>query len=232
MAKTYLDIINDARDEFGGGHITISRLVDDDAEVAKARAAMQKAVRDLFAKNVSIPSENKITSITTTISQSLLTNLVSNPWDAKMVREIHYYDSAENVRRRLIPLSATKAEDFKLLTFQEKYPQYYYQSGNDIYVLPIPDAVYTLQLRYSKAIPLLGVSDLTTQLDADNEGILILTDLVYAYLVKGQDPEWEKHLSLARTNAELYYDRLNFGLKNQGVTSIMRVRTNPADLNY
>lgn len=234
VVKTYLNIINDARDEVSPGTIPISRLEDTDAEAKRCRSAIQRAVRDLFAGHLSLASESKITTISTVIAQSLLTNVASNPWDTKMVLEMHWLDTTQtpNVRIPILPVTESKAEDLKLLTFTDDTPQYYYQKGNDLYVLPTPVAVETIYIRYNRQIPLLGLSDLTTSLDVDNEGILILTDLCSAHLRKGRDPEWKAYLAEAKAAAEVYYERMNFGLKNQGIRSIMNIRPNLADRSY
>lgn len=232
MVKTYLDVINDARDELGQGTIALSRLNDTDAEVKKCRACIQAAVRDLLAKHVSIPSENFVAVVSTVPSQSLLTNVISNPWDTKMIREIFWLDTVSNDRKRVNPVTLGQVKDLELVSFAEPQPQFYYQKGNDIYLLPTPDVVYTVHVRYSRTIPLLGITDLTTQLDLDNEGILILTDLTRAYFMRGKDPEWKTYLAEAQANAQDYYQRVNYGTRKQGVQSTMRVSSNSADTNY
>ncbi len=234
MVTTYLDIINAARDTLGQGTIPLTQLSDTNAEVKKARAAVQSAVKDLFAKHTSIPTENFVATIVTVPATALLTNLSSNPWDTKMVRDVFYLDPETNNRRKLLPVTLSQSKDLALITFEDNTPQFYYQSGNDLYVIPTPAAAtaYTLYVRYSRTIPLIKIADLSTALEIDNEGVLVLEDLTKAYLIVGKDPEWKAYLALAQQNAQDYYHRLNSGLQNQGVQSIMRVRSNSADLNY
>ena len=88
MAKTYLDIINDARDELGQSTITTSRIVDTDVEVKKGRSAIQYAVRDLYSKHLNQKSEEKTVRVTTVPTQAILTNVTTDPWDGKMVQEL------------------------------------------------------------------------------------------------------------------------------------------------
>ncbi len=232
MTTTYLDIINAARDTLGQGTIPLTQLVDTNAEVKKARAAVQSAVKDLFSKHTSIPTENFIVTIPTVPATALLTNTSSNPWDTKMVRDIFYKDTSTSTRRKLLPVTPSQSKDLALATFDDNTPQFYYQSGNSLYIVPTPTAVYSLDVRYSRTIPLIKIADLSTVLEIDNEGVLILEDLTRAYLIIGKDPEWKAYLALAQQNAQDYYQRINSGLQNQGVSSIMRVRANSADLNY
>lgn len=232
MAQTYLDVINFARGELGKSDLPLSRLVDTDVEARKGRSALQRALKDLLTKHLLIPTENFIAEVETLDTVSKLTNLTTDPWDCKMVRELHYLDETENVRRRISPITEAQAKDFALKEFAETYPQFYYQKGNDLYVLPVPNGVYKIQLRYSRVIPILALEDLTSEISIDGEGFLVLQDLTQAYLQAGVDPEWQTYLGLARESAEVYYKRLNYGLKNQGVRSTMKVRTNTADRSF
>lgn len=232
MVTTYLDILNAARDTLGQSTIPLTQLTDTNAEVKKGRAAVQSAVKDLFSKHTSIPTENFITRIPTVIAAALLTNTSSNPWDTKLVKDIYYVDTSTSTRRKVLPVTLSQSKDLALATFDDNTPQFYYQSGSSLYVIPTPTAVYALDVRYSRTIPLIRISDLATVLEIDNEGVLILEDLTKAYLIIGKDPEWKAYLALAQQNAQDYYQRLNSGLQNQGVNSIMKVRANSADLNY
>jgi len=234
MPKTYLDVINDARDEITPGTIPLSRLTDTDAEVKRSRSCIQRALRDLLARHLAIPSESKIGTVTTTTGNALLTNLISDPWDTKMVMEMHYLDTTQtpNVRRRVLPITEAQSKDLLLLTYTDTTPRYYYQKGNNLYLVPVPQAAYSIDIRYNRTVPLIAIEDLTTQLDLDNEGILVLTDLTKAHLLQGKDPEWEKILGMALKSVDVYYERLNYGQKKQGVNGTMKVQINRADWSY
>jgi hypothetical protein len=234
MAKRYLDLVNYVRQGLGKSNLVESSLTNDDADARRSANAVQKAIRDLFTSHTNIPTENFTAEVETVASESKLTNLSTNPWDTKMIREMKYKEEngSEVEYFKIMPITEAQATELLTHTFDNNYPQYYYQKQNDIHVVPVPTSEYKVWMRYSRDIPLIEIENLLDTLDVDNEGYLVLADLVELHLAKRRDPEWQQDLVLARTAAEKYFERINYGLKNQGVHSIMKIEPNQADRNY
>lgn len=226
---SYIEIINRAREESGKTPIPLSLINTTNVDAREGRSALQSAIASAF-QNLSVPSEDILGSINTTIGTSLLT--LPGTADLNVIKSLKRKNIEGNLWLDLALVTKEGAEQLKLQTFAENYPTYYWIDNRQMYILPVPTQAYELQIRYSKIVPLLEYEDLVNVLNVDNELIFALIKYTTGYLKQNSDPTFERYLVEGAALRDAYFSKMDKTLKIHGKADIIKVRTNRADRRF
>jgi hypothetical protein len=227
---SYIEIINRARGESGKTDIPLSLINSSNADAVQGRSALQRALVSAFQQNLSIPSEDVLTTVATTVGTSVLT--VPTKTDLNVIKCLKRKNDDNDLWISLTLVTKEEAEQLKLQTYESNKPLFYWIDNRQLNILPVPTTSVNLQIRYGNIIPLLGFEDLTSIPTIDNEMTLALISYTIAYLKQSSDPQFGIYLQEGDRIRDLYFQRMNRTLKREGKSNIVRVRPRLADRSF
>lgn len=175
-------------------------------------------MQDFLGKTISVNINNFVKPTQTVIGVDEIANIVSQPWDSKVIKNVRRKsDDNTSWVSLIVANSLEEVESLKLQTFDSNKPQYVYVEQNTLKILPVPTAVYDLQIYYTGAVPRVTVDDLTDITTLDSEGDFILSLYVEAYYREKQgDPVSATKFAKAESLAETYRQKNNRLAKRVG----------------
>lgn len=227
---SYIEIINRARGESGKTDIPFSLINSSNADAVQGRSALQRALVSAFQQNLSIPSEDVLTTVATTVGTSVLT--IPDKTDLNVIKCLKRKNDDNDLWISLTLVTKEEAEQLKLQTYESNKPLFYWIDNRQLNILPVPTTSVNLQIRYGNIIPLLAFEDLTSIPTIDNEMTLALISYTIAYLKQSSDPQFGIYLQEGDRIRDLYFQRMNRTLKRQGKSNIARVRPRLADRSF
>jgi hypothetical protein len=191
--------------------LPLSQVISTNAEARSAAAYVSAALHDFLGKTLSLNVNNFVKPVQTVNGVDEIANVVSQPWDSKVIKNIRRKsDDGTSWLSLIVVNSLEEVESIKLQTFDSNQPQYVYVEQNALKILPVPTAVYDLQIYYTAAIPRITVDDLTDITTLDAEGDYILSLYVEAYYREKQgDPVSAAKFGKAENLAETYRQKNN-----------------------
>lgn len=214
---TPLDLLNKARKKNGGqDSLTYTAL----ATNAQGSGSNIEHVDEIFSKaykksqdwnfNDIFVEVNTVASVETIATTSLTTL-----WEPGAIKEVRRQDGNNKPLLSLItPTKANELED----RFQNSKPIYWYVENESLKVLPVPDAVYTLQVRYQGLIPTISIDNIASTIVIpkvlqDALVIGIFSRLLY----EDGDPEWVNWDGQFQADLAAALKRNNANYKKQGL---------------
>ena len=175
-------------------------------------------MQDFLGKTISVNINNFVKPTQTVVGVNEIANIVSQPWDSKVIKNVRRKsDDNTSWVSLIVANSLEEVESLKLQTFDSNKPQYVYVEQNTLKILPVPTAVYDLQIYYTGAVPRVTVDDLTDITTLDSEGDFILSLYVEAYYREKQgDPVSATKFAKAESLAETYRQKNNRLAKRVG----------------
>lgn len=195
----------------GDNTLPLSKLVSTNAEARTAAAFISAALQEFLSDTLSVNVNNYIDTVQTAIGVDEIVNIITNPWDVKVIKNVkRKSDDGTSWLPLIIINSLEEVENYKLQTFTENKPQLVYVEQSSLKILPVPTAVYDLQIYYTAAVPRVTVDDLTNITTLDAEGDYVLSLFVEAlYREKQGDPLYVNKLTKAEEKKIEYRERNN-----------------------
>lgn len=227
---TYRDILNRARARQAGTPLSATGIGDGSGDSLQGIQALNNAV-SVFSKNsYDLDATEKVASIITTASSDLLTAPTPG-WDTNVIKAVNWLKTGATTFTPLVLLdSLEKAEEYKLKTFDDNYPRYWYVNGGNIYILPESSTGgYALKVFYQQMYVDVTADNVNDTIILPASAISTLVDGAYAYLrEQAGDPQWMQLLQLFEASVKQFYARNKYTLKRQG-KRLFRVRPQSAD---
>lgn len=217
---TYLEVLNRARARQGGTPLNATVIAQNIGDSLQGIQALNNAIAVFHENSFDLEGYDKVASITTTASTGLLTP--PNPsWDTNVIKAVKYQKAGETVLTPLILINLQTAEDYKLLTFTENDPKYWYTYSGQIYILPVPTIGYSLKVFYQQMQPDITSDNITNAIMLPDTVLKTLQDLVYAYLREQVgDPQWGVYYQKAEQQVVKFYQRNKHTNKRQGMQKV------------
>jgi hypothetical protein len=185
-------------------------------------AALNAAVATFYDNSYDLDATDKVATILTTASTSLLTP-PTDTWDSNVIKAIKYQKAGQTVLTPLTLVDLPTAEDLKLQPFGVNDPLYWYVNQSNVYVLPVPSIGYTLRVFYQGMYPDITVDNITDTVILPSSALKTLVDLIYARLREQiGDPQWGVYQQMAEQQVVKFYARNKHTYKRQG-RQVLRV---------
>lgn len=229
---SYLDIVNDARAETNKSPITIVGISNNSAESLLAIRLVNRCLAKIYKAGVDFDFAEKITTISTVSgNNTLAAPSAPSEWDSNIINNIWYKDTVQ--RYKLILLSGKEAAD--LLAFNltlnagsDNYPKWWYVFNGAVYILPVPTAVYTLDVYYQGLLPSVTAGTMTSTVSMPPDFLEAMRMGVKAYLREGdRDPQWPELEGQFLADIKLSIERNKFVIKNHGL-QMYQLRPSPS----
>lgn len=230
---TYLDILNRARARQAQVPLTSTSVGSTNADSLIGLQAVNEAVNELYENSFDIDQSDRITDVVTVSGQSLLPAPTgTNNWDSNVIKAVKTQDSGATSLRPLVLITPEDAEDYKLKTFSSNQPQYYWIFNSDVYVLPVPQQLYTLKAFHQAIVPDVTSVNINDTIVLPTSGIEALVSLTYAHLRNGaSDPQWQVYEQKGKDKLKRFLTQRNkHGYKSKGFR-VIRMNYNYADRN-
>lgn len=213
---TWLEVLNRARARQGSTPISIIAIGDNSGDSLQGIAALNAAAATFYDNSYDLDATDKVATITTTASTSLLTP-PTETWDTNVIKAVKYQKAGETALTPLTLIDLQQAEDLKLQTFGTNDPQYWYVNQSNVYILPVPTVGYTLRVFYQALYPDITADNVTNTVVLPSSALKTLVDLVYARLREQiGDPQWGTYQQVAEQQVVKFYNRNKHTYKSQG----------------
>lgn len=213
---TWLEVLNRARARQGSTPISIIAIGNNSGDSLQGIAALNAAVSTFYDNSYDLDATDKVATILTTASTSLLTPPVDT-WDTNVIKAVKYQKTGETALTPLTLIDLQQAEDYKLQTFGSNDPQFWYVNQSNVYVLPVPTIGYTMRIFYQAMYPDITVDNVIDTIVLPSSALKTLVDLVYARLREQiGDPQWIQLQQLAEQQVVKFYNRNKHTYKSQG----------------
>lgn len=225
---TYLDILNRARGRQAGTPISATGIGDGSGDSLQGIEAVNNAVAVFSENSFDLDATEKVASITTTSGTTLLT-APSPSWDTNVIKAVKWLESGKDYLQELTLIDLDAAEEYKLKTFTDNNPRFWYVNNGNVYVLPSPTASYTLKVFYQQMYPDITADEMNDTIILPKTALKTLTDGVYSYLrEQSGDPQWIALYQSFEASVKKFYQRNKHTYKRRGRKKF-RVVPNRAD---
>ena len=213
---TFREILNRARGRQAGTPISVTGIGDGSGDSLQGVQAVNCAVA-VFSKNsFDLDATEKVADISMTASASLLTP-PSPSWDTNVIKAVKWLKSGATTLTPLTLIDLEQAEEYKLKTFDDNDPRFWYVNGGNVYVLPVPDQAYTIKVFYQQMYTDVTADNINNTVILPTGAINTLVDGVYAYLrEQAGDPQWIQLLQLFEGSVKQFYQRNKHTEKRRG----------------
>lgn len=213
---TYLDLLNRARARQGSTPISAIAIGNNSGDSLQGIAAVNAAIATFYDNSYDLDNTDKIATINANSGTSLLTP-PADTWDTNVIKAIKYQKAGDSVLRTLALIDLPTSEDYKLQTFNDNDPMYWWVNQSQVYILPVPTIAYTLKVFYQSLYPDIIADNITNTVILPDSALKTLVDLIYARLREQLgDPQWINYLQLAEQQVKKFYDRNKHTYKRQG----------------
>lgn len=224
---TYLDLLNRAAARFRQEPLNSSTITGTSGEALVGVQATNEAVAEVYELSTDWDFNDPINNFTTTIGASEVTQpagqTVINP---QIINAIKLVDGNNYID--LLQISPERAKELEFIFgSSQKRPLFFYVNQGKLYVTPLPDAVYTLEVFYQGIVPQITSGNITDTvvLPVDLENTLVSG--IYAYLRRAQgDPEWTTLEQLFKNKLNRATIRNKYSMKTNGLKKF-RMKLNP-----
>lgn len=225
---TYLNLLNRARARQAGTPISAAGIGDGSGDALQGIQAVNNAVAVFHDNSFDLDTGDKVADVTTVVSQSLLT-APSPSWDTNVIKAIKWLESGKDSLQKLTLIDFEDVEEYKLKTFTDNNPRFWYVNNSNIYVLPVPTSAYTLKVFYQQMYPDITADEMNNTIVLPNTALKTLTDGVYAYLQEqAGNAEWLALYQMFEASVMKFYQRNKHTYKRKGKRKF-RVVPNVAD---
>lgn len=220
---SYLDVLNDARAEIGRSAITVTGITDTTkADTLIGIRAINKVLAKIYKKGVDNDFlERKAIATLSSGNNQISVPTGSDEWDPNIINSVWYTDASQ--RYKMILLSGKAEADnlqfnLELNGTSNNLPKWWYVFDQEIFVLPVPTAIYTLNLYYSALLSTVLPSQMTSTISMPPDFIETMKLGVEAYLRKAdRDPEWKQLETDFLFDLSLSMKRNKFNRKDNGL---------------
>lgn len=220
---SYLDLLNKARKKNGQDEITVTALGSNAEGSASNIEFVDEIVGDAYLESQDWAFNDIIVDVTTTsgnatVSSSSLTTV----WEPDAIKEVKYVKGNNKIPLYLIP--PTTVDDLES-NYSNAEPIYWYIDNQQLKLLPVPNAVYTLSVRYQGLIPRVDITNIASTIVIPRNLENALVNGIYSRILHfDADPEWEKWEAryMDQLSDALKRNRSNY--KRKG-TKMWRVKT-------
>lgn len=202
---TPLQILNRARKRNGQSEISALSLARNTGGQGNNIDFLNDIFATVYQKTENWQWNSNIANVTLSIANEDIPTTSIPDLDINALQEVKYIDTTTNRKFDLVLISPTKADDLKQALTANSNPVYYYIQDNKVKVLPLPDAAYTLTLRFQNIIKQVDTENLETEMVLPVEVQEALTEGVYSKLLEDDGDE--------RKSEEIYNRFMNLDLQ-------------------
>lgn len=225
---TYLDILNRARARQAGSPISATGIGDGSGDALQGIQAVNNAVAVFSDNSFDLDATEKVADITATSGTSLLT-APSPSWDTNVIKAVKWLETGKDFLQELTLLDLEAAEEYKLKTFDDNNPRFWYVNNGNVYILPEPTSGHSLKVFYQQMYPDITADEMNNTLILPNTTLKTLSDGVYAYLrEQAGDAQWATLYQMFEASVLKFYQRNKHTSKRRGKRKF-RVVPNRAD---
>ena len=225
---TYLQILNRARGRQAGTAISATGIGDGSGDSLQGIEAVNNAVAVFSENSFDLDATEKVADVITTSGTTLLT-APSPSWDTNVIKAVKWLETGKDYLQSLTLLDFETAEEYKLKTFENNNPRFWYVNNGNVYMLPEPTASYTLKIFYQQMYPDITVDEMNDTIILPQTALKALTDGVYSYLrEQAGDPQWIALYQSFESSVMKFYQRNKQTYKRRGRSKV-RVVPNRAD---
>lgn len=219
---TYLDLLNKARKKNNQDDISVASLSTNAQGSACNIEFVDEIVSDAYLESQDWGFNDIIVDVTTTSGTAAVsTSSLTTVWEPDAIKEVKYVKN--NRKIPLYLLSPSKIDDIES-NYSNAEPIYWYIDNQQLKLLPIPDAAYTLSIRYQGLIPNIDITNInSTIVIPRNLEKALITGIYSRLLHEDGDPEWEKWEARYFDDLEDALKRNRSNYKRSG-TKIWRVK--------
>lgn len=225
---TYREILNRARARQAGTPISATGIGDGSGDALQGIQAVNNAVAVFSDNSFDLDATEKVGSISTTSGTSVLA-APSPAWDTNVIKAVKWLETGKDFLQELALIDLQTAEEYKLKTFENNNPRFWYVNNATVYILPVPTATYTLKVFYQQMYPDITADEMNSTIILPNTTLKTLTDGIYAYLrEQAGDPQWMTLYQIFEGSVKKFYQRNKHTEKRRGRRPV-RVIPNYAD---
>lgn len=214
---TYLELLNDAREEIGSDRFTTLDISSDASEVRDAISACNRTWDAILSYSVDLQFANEIVDMVVpadtneaTLPEDIDIDLIK--WvKNKNLNDTGYYNL------KLIP--EERAIEMEGINPPKGTPVFYYTHKNQFKVIPATDKEYTLKISYQKEQDKLTASNMTTEVPFPRKWNDVFITGVVAYLKKKlRHSDASEEYAMFRQKLKLTAKHLNkWNKKREGI---------------
>jgi len=225
---TYREILNRARARQAGTPISASGIGDGSGDALQGIQAVNNAVAVFSDNSFDLDATEKVGAITATSGTSLLAAPTPS-WDTNVVKSVKWLESGKDFLQPLVLIDFETAEEYKLKTFENNNPRFWYVNNGGIYILPVPTSAHALKVFYQQMYPDITADEMNDTIILPNTALKTLSDGIYAYIrEQAGDPQWMTLYQMFEGSVMKFYQRNKHTYKRRGKRKF-RVVPNRAD---
>ena len=150
---SYLDLLNKARRQNGDGDISLTGLQTNAQGSQSQVEYVDEIVSYAYERSQDWGFNDIIATVTTTIGSGVVT-APSSPdtaWEPDAIKEVRLVQN--NQKNNLYLITPSRADQIEAQLDNAEPLYWYVDNAQELKLLPIPDAVYTLTVRYQGLVP-------------------------------------------------------------------------------
>lgn len=196
MPITYLNLLNDARGLEADSPIPlIEATTSTSGNAIKGIQAVNQAVQWVLESSSDYDFYNPIENLVTVAGNGVLAAPVSG-WDPQLITKLVLVEAGENYSE-ILPRSKTEAKELEFINTDQGRPLHYYVDEGIVNLVPVPDAVYTVQAFYNYEMLRITASNISSNIvfPTSFQRALVLATHAWLRKTKG-DAEWRQLLDI------------------------------------
>lgn len=212
---TYLEILNRARSRYSKSPLSLIQIGDGSSDSSKGIESLNQAIGDFYINSFDLSDDERIVDISSTIGTTQLEE-PAEKWDTNVIKAVKYQKN--NIFKKLTLLTLSQANEKSIVDFSNNEPEFWYVENQQLHILPLPTAVYSINVHYQKIMPDIDENNILSTVMLPTPAIKAIKDGVFAYLKEAEaDPEWEKYRAIYLDQIKKFYDRNKHTEKRQGL---------------
>lgn len=194
--STYLDILNRARARQGGSALNaVTAATGTSGDALIGIQAVNEALAEVYNNSVDLDLSEKLATVSTSVGVSQITSPSGNDtWNAQLIHNVQYQDSSTSSWKKLIlvPFERAKELEYYIASVSDNRPLFWYVNQGNVFILPTPTAIYTLQVFYHGLLPTVDNSTMSSTITLPRDFEDAFVSLTYSFLRRSiGDPGWE-----------------------------------------
>lgn len=188
---SYLDLLNKARAKNNEDDISVVALQSNTQGSASNVQHVDDVVAYAYEQSQDWSFNDIIVDVNTTANVATVsTTGLTTVWEPDAIKEVKLVKN--NTKKDLYLLTPSRVDDIED-QFNNAEPIYWYIDNQELKLFPIPDAVYTLSVRYQGLIPEVTVNNISDTIVIPRTLQIALVEGIYSRLLfEDGDSDWEK----------------------------------------
>ena len=218
---TYLDLINRARSRNGDDKLNEDTFSIESREALSSLEFLREVIGVVHMFSTDIQTNERVREVSTVINNGVLSQNVGDPlWDNESIKRMRLIDG---VNRREIQ-RITVDEAYRIApSLSPGEPIYFYNDEGEVKILPVPQAVYEIEVRYQGDIPEINAENISSTVGLSSFLRETIVDGILAHILKdNRDPEWEKQDQDFKRKLKIAYRRNNIMYKKRGINKLYK----------